>query len=107
MTRRCLTTIGLCVLAFGCQRKQEPAPVSGPLPERGYLWQRDWTPAVNAALGQASDALDGVIVLGAEIEWREGSPQISYARIDWLHVHARTNVRSIAVRLAPLPKPLP
>ena len=107
MTRRCLTTIGLCVLLLGCQRKQEPAPVSGSLPQRGYLWQRDWTPAVNAALGQGSDALDGVIILGAEIEWREGAPQISYATIDWPHVHARTNARSIAVRLAPLPKPPP
>ena len=102
-----LTIIGLCVALLGCQRKQEAVTVSGRLPEWGYLWQRDWTPAVNAALGQASDAFDGVIILGAEIEWHEGTPQIVYATIDWAHVRARTNVRSIAVRLAPLPRPQP
>ena len=107
MKRICLTSIGFVLALVGCQRVHEPGLVSGPLPQRGYLWQRDWTPAVNAALAQASDVLDGVIILGAEIDWHEDRPQITYATIDWPHVHARTNARTIAVRLAPLPKSSP
>ena len=33
--------------------------------QRGYLWQRDWTPAVAAAVTGADRQMDGVVVLAA------------------------------------------
>src|SRR5205814_8776642 len=63
-----LHTLGLksglligAVLFAACNRT---APtVSGPLPQRGYLWQRDWTAAVNDAVLEAQKRMDGVVVL--------------------------------------------
>src|SRR5438874_624233 len=69
------------VLFAACNRT---APtVSGPLPQRGYLWQRDWTGAVNDAVFEAQKRMDGVVVLGAEIGWAGKKPEVVRANINW------------------------
>ena len=72
---------------------------SEPLPQRGYLWQRDWTPAVNEALAEAQRRLQGLVLLGAEIEWVENRPTLVRATIDWEAVKARTKPCALALRL--------
>ncbi|MEO7167465.1 MAG: hypothetical protein ABI016_10565, partial [Chthoniobacterales bacterium] len=62
------------LLATAC--KPAPAISTGKLPQRGYLWQRNWTPAVAAAFSTARKHLQGVVLLGAEIEWAEGRPRV-------------------------------
>jgi hypothetical protein len=79
--------------------------VSGPLPQRGYLWQRDWTPAVIDALAEAQERMDGVVVLGAEIIWTGNAPQVVRASIDWRALKARDRPCGIALRVAPYPGP--
>ena len=51
-------------ILFGACNRTAPT-VSGPLPQRGYLWQRDWTAAVNGAVFEAQKRMDGVILLGS------------------------------------------
>ena len=57
--------------------------ISGPLKQRGYLWQREWTPAVVDAVGEADRRMDGVVILGAEINLAGKKPEIARATIDW------------------------
>jgi hypothetical protein len=55
------------VVLVGCH--QPGSKISSPLPQRGYLWQRNWTSAVIDSLTEADRRMDGVVILGAEIVW--------------------------------------
>jgi hypothetical protein len=80
-------------------------PDSGPLPQRGYIWQRDWNAPVAASLAEGREVLDGCVVLGAEIEWKSGSPHAIKPRIDWAALRAFGKPVSVAMRIAPYPGP--
>jgi hypothetical protein len=90
----------LAALCAGCHR---PGPQAGPLRERGYLWQRDWTPAVAAGFREAERRMDGVVVLGAEVTWTGGGARTARANIDWNVL--RGQPVALAVRVAPFPGP--
>jgi hypothetical protein len=93
------------VLFAACNRT---APtVSGPLPQRGYLWQRDWTAAVNGAVLEAQKRMDGVILLGAEISWAAGKPEVVKTDINWQTLESSGVSYGIALRIAPYPGPFP
>ncbi len=78
---------------------------SGPLPQRAYLWQRDWTPAVTESLGEIDRRMSGVVVLGAEILWRTEGPEARRASIDWAAMKRLQCKRALALRIAPFPGP--
>lgn len=78
---------------------------SGPLPQRGYLWQREWTPAVAVGLAEGAARLDGVAILGAEVVWRGGKPETKWATIDWPRMATLTKPCALAVRIAPYAGP--
>src|SRR5438874_6160234 len=107
-----LHTLGLksglviaAVLLAACNRT---APtVSGPLPQRGYLWQRDWTAAVNDAVLEAQKRMDGVVLLGAEISWTAGKPEVVRTNINWQALKSPGASCGIALRIAPYPGPFP
>lgn len=91
------------VLFAACNRT---APtVSGPLLQRGYLWQRDWTAAVDGAVLEAQKRMDGVIVLGAEIRWAAGKPEVVRANINWEMLRSHNVSCGIALRIAPYSGP--
>ena len=87
-------SVALALVASGCHRAASEA---GPLPERGYLWQRDWTPAVAAGFREAEKRMDGVVVLGAEVGW--SGAHVARATIDWEQLRDRKV--ALAVRVAP------
>jgi hypothetical protein len=93
------------ILSFstGCHRATPTA--SGPLTQRGYLWQRAWNSAVTVALAQAETRLDGVVILGAEIVWSGRMPQTIRATIDWETLKNSKKPVAIALRVAPFPGP--
>src|SRR5438874_10681400 len=107
-----LHTLGLksrlligAILFAACNRT---APtVSGPLAQRGYLWQRDWTAAVNGAVFEAQKRMDGIILLGAEISWTAGKPEVVKTNINWRTLESYGASYGIAVRIAPYPGPIP
>jgi hypothetical protein len=75
--------------------------ISGPLPQRGYLWQREWTPAVIEALKETQTRMDGIVLLGAEIDWIGKKAEVVRAAINWRTVKREANPCSIALRVAP------
>jgi hypothetical protein len=92
------------IVAFGgCNRSN--VKVSGPLAQRGYIWQREWSPAVIDSLPEAKRRLNGVVLLGAEINFGSKSPQIVKASIDWDAVRQQTQHCSVALRVAPFAGP--
>jgi hypothetical protein len=71
------------------------------MPQRGYLWQREWPPEVASAFATASERLDGVVILGGEIAWDAGRPRFIRATVSW-DVVARTGKPcGLALRVAP------
>jgi hypothetical protein len=83
----------LCAAALcGCHRA---APQEALLPERGYLWQRDWTPAVANGFLEAEKRMDGVVVLGGEVSLAG----TVHAKIYWGLLHGRRV--GLALRVAP------
>lgn len=96
----------LCTAIFalaGCNRAE--VNVSGPLPQRGYIWQREWTPAVIDSLQEAERRMNGVVLLGAEIRFGGKRPEIVNASIDWEAVRRQARHCSIALRVAPFAGP--
>jgi hypothetical protein len=75
------------------------------LKQRGYLWQREWTLAVVDALGEADRRMDGVVILGAEINLAGNKPEIARATIDWDAVKRGSEHRALALRVAPYAGP--
>ncbi len=87
----------VCALFGGCERYS-----SGPIPQRCYLWQRDWTPATEKAFLEAQRRLDGVIILGGEIIWDGTTPRFSKASVHWEVVASSQKSIALALRVAPL-----
>ncbi len=75
------------------------------LSQRGYLWQRDWTPAVAAAVTAADRQMDGVVVLGAEIQWNAGRPSPIRANLSWQTLKSLKKSVSLALRIDPYSGP--
>jgi hypothetical protein len=73
--------------------------------QRGYLWQRDWTPAVAAAVTAADRQMDGVVVLAAEIQWNAGRPSPTRANLSWHTLKSLKKPISLALRIDPYSGP--
>ncbi len=86
----------VCALFGSCERHS-----SGPIPQRGYLWQRDWTSATEKAFSEAQRRLDGVIILAGEIIWDGATPHFSKASIRWATVANSKKTIALALRVAP------
>ncbi len=95
--------VAAIVVFAGCNRSE--LKVSGPLRQRGYLWQREWTPAVIDSLDEAARRMDGVVILGAEINFVGKKPEIIKASIDWKAVNRQAAHYSVALRVAPFAGP--
>jgi hypothetical protein len=91
------------ILLTGCNRSE--VKVSGPLRQRGYIWQREWTPAVGDAVGEAARRMDGVVILGAEINFAGKKPEIIKASLDWETVKRQAEHCSVALRVGPFAGP--
>ena len=102
MNTKTILLIALIALA-GCHRTEQT--ISGPLKQRGYVWQREWTPAVIDAIGEAEPRMDGVVLLGAEVNLGRKKPEIVKAPIDWDAVKRQSKHCSIALRVSPFAGP--
>jgi len=102
LNTKTILLIALIALA-GCHRTEQT--ISGPLKQRGYVWQREWTPAVIDAIGEAEPRMDGVVLLGAEVNLGVKKPEIVKAPIDWDAVKQQSKHCSIALRVSPFAGP--
>lgn len=85
--------------------KRENVMVS-PLPQRAYVWQRDWNPAVTDAMDRSRADLAGYVILACEIEWHDGRPRPVIPAVDWAALRARGISVSPAIRIMPGPEPI-
>ncbi len=92
----------ICFLCASCHRQQK---LSAPLLQRGYLWQRNWTPAVAAAVTEADRKTDGIIALGSEVQWTGGSPVPIRANLSWETLKTLKKPVALAIRIDPYPGP--
>ncbi|MDQ6622786.1 MAG: DUF3142 domain-containing protein [Verrucomicrobiota bacterium] len=102
-----LRQVAFCIylaLLAGCEDATLPR-TSAPLIQRGYLWQRDWTPAVADAFAIAEQRFDGVIILGGEIDWADGAPRLLKSSLRWDAIAAASKPTTLALRVAPFGGP--
>src|SRR5438874_8917922 len=83
-------------IATGCSRTHRR--ISGPLPQRGYLWQRAWTPAVIDSITEAQQRMAGPVILGGEIIWGQKEPQFTRPPINWATLARQHSSYGIALR---------
>ena len=106
--RRVLRQLLVPVFALsllGCREAASPEGVRAPLPQRAYIWQRDWSAPVGESLKQAPDTLAGVVVLAAEVEWRDRKPRAIRPDVSWETLRHWGRPVSVALRIAPYPGP--
>jgi hypothetical protein len=95
----------LILLASALFASCRPQSSDTPLLQRGYLWQRDWTQAVAAAVTDADRQMDGVVVLGTEIQWNAGRPSPIRANLSWHTLKSLKKPVALALRIDPYPGP--
>src|SRR5688572_27907301 len=100
----CVLTAALAVLAPSCREQATLAPRQ-PLPQRAYVWQRDWRAPVMQSLHEGRDVLDGCVVLATEVEWRNGQPRVVRPDVDWNALQQWGKPVSAALRIASYPGP--
>ena len=105
--QKCLGGLAVFVLVAGLLAGCGPAGPNdrGRLSQRGYLWQREWTPAVVEAVRHADQKMDGLVILGAEVHWKGGAPEIIRSTVSWDALKSRGKPCALALRIAPFPGP--
>ena len=73
--------------------------IQGPLPHSVYVWQRAWTDGVRESVSQHAPDFNEVVVLGAEVSWKDRQPQITRVAVNYSSL-AGTNCRvGLALRI--------
>lgn len=98
--KHAFTLSALALVLVACDHV--PQLTNTPLPQQAYVWQRDWTPAVNAAVSRAAPHVNGLVVLGAQISWKQGKPRVFLPDIDWKALHEAETPIGIGLRIDPL-----
>ncbi len=94
----------ILLLSPGCDDGTTPAAI-GAMTQRGYLWQRDWTPAVSDAFNEGQRRFDAVVLLGGEVMWDGTQPRLIRSSIAWDRVGRSGKRCGIALRVAPFGGP--
>jgi len=90
-----------CVLIAVCTGRRA---AEQPLQRSAYVWQRQWTSTVCEAIAASSTELDGIVALGAEIEWNGWSTRVIESSINWAALHHFRKC-GIALRVTPVTNP--
>ncbi len=79
-----------------------PAAVAGsPLPQRVYIWQRVWSPALCRSLRAHAGEFATLDVLAAELSFAGAAPAASYAAPDWALLRELGVPVALVVRVGP------
>ena len=57
--------------------------VSGPVRHEAYVWQRAWTEPVRNAVAQHATNFASLVVLKAEVSWKDKQPQVARVSPDY------------------------
>ncbi len=94
-----LPILSLLLALAACH--EEP-PVHGPLRQEAYVWQRDWSPAVREAVGQAKD-FSSLVVLAAEVDLSQRAPRVVRVPLDAEALKGYGKPVGVAVRVLTFP----
>lgn len=72
-----------------------------PLPHQVYVWQRAWTEPVIAAVRAHATNFSEIAVLGAEVSWKNKSPQVSRAGMDYSALSKTHCAVGLVLRVGP------
>ncbi|HWC59347.1 MAG TPA: DUF3142 domain-containing protein [Verrucomicrobiae bacterium] len=86
-------TFAVCFIA-GAARSGAAA-----LPQEAYVWQRAWNDSVTEAVTNHGAAFSNLVVLRAEIVWRNAKPEVIPVRLDYMALAAAHRPVGIALRI--------
>ena len=69
------------------------------LPHEAYVWQRVWNNSVVEAVTNHGSAFSNLVVLRAEVAWRDGKPDLIPAHVDYAALAATHRPVGIALRI--------
>ncbi len=72
---------------------------SGPMVQEAYLWQRTHTSAVSEAVAERGPEFSRLVVLAAELSWREGRPVVERVSPDYAALAEAKVPIGLAVRV--------
>lgn len=79
--------IQMVLLAFGlsvaCVSAVSGGGAQQPLPHSAYVWQRVWTDGVRESVAQATTNFNELVVLGAEVSWKNKQPHLVRVAVDY------------------------
>src|SRR6266496_649448 len=79
--------------------------VSGPLRHEVYVWQRAWTDPVRNAVAQHATNFASLVVLKAEVSWKDKQPQVARVSPDYATLAATHQPVGLALRIGPYAGP--
>ncbi|MDB6017212.1 MAG: hypothetical protein JWR19_1701 [Pedosphaera sp.] len=103
-----LLIILLFSTGFFAASAQPSTPPSGDLPpiaQEAYIWQRAWNEPVRDAIALHATNFTGLVVLNAEVTWKQGHPQVIHIPIDYASLLRAACPVGLALRIGPYPGP--
>lgn len=82
-----------------------PPPVSGPLRQEAYVWQRDWNPSVRAAVARSggSAGFAGLTLLAAQVDLHPSPPEVKTVAYDAEALRRSGLPVGLAIRIGAFP----
>ncbi|MCC6232717.1 MAG: DUF3142 domain-containing protein [Verrucomicrobiales bacterium] len=99
-----LLLAALSWLASACDRGR-PERVSGPIAQEAYVWQREWGPAVAAAIAEHGTEFQQLTYLAGELRWSQGVGKLERVDPDYAALRRLPHPVGLALRVATLPGP--
>ena len=96
--------LSVVLAAFTCSCRPQ-TKVSGPLPQEAYIWQRVWNEPVRGATLEHSSAFKSLVVLSAEVSWKDRQPRIVRADLNFETLRRAKCPIGIALRVGPFSGP--
>lgn len=76
------------------------------LTQAAYVWQRAWTPEVQAAVRAGWPGLTSFVVLAAQVDWQDNTPRVVRVRPDFGALKESGAAVGLALRVTPYPRAL-
>src|SRR5262245_20619763 len=78
-----LIVAALAGITIALTSRQTRAPrADRTLPHDVYVWQRSWSPAVQEAVARRGPKFGQIVVLAAEVSWKNGEAKVARVRPD-------------------------
>ena len=74
------------------------------LPHDAYVWQRAWTSEVRDAVTQYASSFSNLVVLAAEVSWKQGQPEVVRVPVDYAVLRSTPARVGLALRIRTLPR---